>query len=261
MLFLSLLRPVFLPCSPSLASPRWLCLLVWQAVFEGQVNLPKRKSVKHNLDQIDCCLHCWREGLVMFYWCFSVILQWSFNDGLWPDVGSCPSSPLEGWVLCTWQNWPLQVRFPQKYRVEMPCHSLFCVILGLPATEVCLLFVHQRVIEGAEGVRSRGVWGTRALLQMNSVTTGVFRPNHHLALAIPQRQNLLCVFVGFSFTHCSVHLTVIGGEKHLDASPSALPWKSLQKGKASDGKYSHCHKQFIPLGCLWNLLLLPNVGC
>lgn len=44
------------------------------------------------------------------------------------------------------------------------------------------------------------VWGTETLLQMNSVTTGVFRPSHRLALAVPQRQNLLYMFVRFSFT-------------------------------------------------------------
>lgn len=31
-------------------------------------------------------------------------------------------------------------------RMEMPCHNLSCVILVLPATEVCLLFLHQRVM-------------------------------------------------------------------------------------------------------------------
>lgn len=103
------------------------------------------KSVKHNLNQIDCCLHFWRGGLVIFNWCLLIILQWSLNDGLWPDAGPCTSSPLEGRVLRTWQNWPLQTRFPQKCRVEMPCHSLSCAILSLPATAVGLLFVHQRV--------------------------------------------------------------------------------------------------------------------
>lgn len=28
----------------------------------------------------------------------------------------------------------------------MPCRSLSCVILGLPATELCLLFAHERVM-------------------------------------------------------------------------------------------------------------------
>lgn len=55
-------------------------------------------------------------------------------------------------------------------------------------------------MEGAEGVMSGEEWGTETLLQTNSITTDVFRPSHALALAAPQRQNLLCLFVNFSFT-------------------------------------------------------------
>lgn len=34
-------------------------------------------------------------------------------------------------------------------------------------------------------------------------------------------------------------------------------WKSLEKGRASDGKCSFCHKQFMPQSCLWNFFY-PN---
>lgn len=124
------------------------------------------KSVKHNLNQIDCCLHFWRGGLVIFNWCLLIILQWSLNDGLWPDAGPCTSSPLEGRVLRTWQNWPLQTRFPQKCRVEMPCHSLSCAILSLPATAVGLLFVHQRV--ALPDRRGRGCYIHRGVRHWNT---------------------------------------------------------------------------------------------
>lgn len=75
---------------------------------------------------------------------------------------------------------------------------------------------------------SREDWGTKTLLQTNSITTGMFRSSHCLVLAVPQRQNLLCVFVRFSFT-AHVQQPQEEGNTWMGkvASPSALPLKIL----------------------------------
>lgn len=73
--------------------------------------------------------------------------------------------------------------------------STCCRDVSAPCSSKCYAASRKR----EEGVLSEEVWGTKTLLQTNSVTTGVFGPNRHLALAAPQRQNLLCMFVILSF--------------------------------------------------------------
>lgn len=112
----------------------------------------------------------------------------------------------------------------------MLCHSLSCVILGLPATEVCLLFLHQRVMPPDRKGRECYIQGG-----VGHQNTPLDEPCHHRcaqakpSLGIghsPQAEPVGHVCRVY-FTHYSVHLTVIGEEKLLDLSPPALPLKIL----------------------------------
>lgn len=71
------------------------------------------------------------------------------------------------------------------------------------------------------------VWGTETLLQMNFVTTGVFRPSHRFGTGrSPEAEPV--VHVCKVQLYCSVHPTVIGGGKHLDG-PGGITFSTSTK--------------------------------
>lgn len=160
----------------------------------GRTRTPANRKASEAPPKPNYCLCCWRKGS-------PILKHWSCNDlsMMAPDwtQGTAFHHPMKGEDCIHGKTNHSEQYF---HRNTTSSHALSCVILSPPATEICLLFVHQSMMPSEQECYLRGGVGHWNTPPDNFVTAGVFRPSHHLARAVPQRQNLLCMFVRFSFT-------------------------------------------------------------
>lgn len=145
----------------------------------------------------------------------------------------------------------------------MSCHTLSCVILGSPAAEICLLFLHQSVMP-PDG-KGRGCYVRGGVWHRNTPPDELC---YHRCVQAKTSLDTSCstevepvIHVCRVWLYCSVHPTVTGIGKHLDgrggitfSTSTKNPWRKAGQviGHVPIATGSSCPKSVCETFCCSN---------